>query len=125
MRRAVLARRKVINQRCRYHGFSFPTLFGSTARGDRTRNSDVDILVWTLGDDQGAAERSKVLAGEISILLGAEVEISIGEWIHPAVADRALRTGTVLFRWSGPSLRLRRWRNRRSTERWIEEVPAN
>lgn len=121
VRRSVVRRRKAINERCLSYGFSYPTLFGSTARGDRTFHSDVDILVWTRGNDPGAADRAEALAGELTTLLHEDVDISIGEWVRPCVADRAVRTGTVLFRRSGPWLRLRRWMNRGDTERFDEE----
>lgn len=120
--RTVAAQRREITERCGHHGFAHPTLFGSTARGDQGPDSDIDILVWVLGDARGAADRRMALAGELAGLLGRKVDIAIGQWTEPEVVDRALRTGTPLFRRSGPAVRVRRWRYRGDGRRFAGPV---
>lgn len=83
-----------INSHMREHGASNPRIFGSVARGDDDRNSDIDLLV-DFDISQGLIPIAK-LSRELSILLGEKVDVAPVKMLRPAVAKSALSEAVPL-----------------------------
>lgn len=60
-------------------------VFGSVARGDETRTSDIDLLV-DLSDDVGLVGLAR-LAREIGEILGVDVDVVPSDSLEPAVRE--------------------------------------
>ena len=78
----------------REHGASNPRIFGSVARGDDDRDSDIDLLV-DFDISQGLVPIAK-LSHELSILLGEKVDVAPVKMLRPAVAKNALAEAVPL-----------------------------
>ena len=78
----------------RKHGASNPRIFGSVARGDDDRDSDIDLLV-DFDISQGLVPIVK-LSHELSILLGEKVDVAPIKMLRPAVAKNALAEAVPL-----------------------------
>ena len=81
---------------CRRYRIAELSVFGSTARGERRPDSDVDILVefepgvvW--GWDYFALER------ELAALLGCPVDLATKKWLKPGVRAEILREARVVY----------------------------
>lgn len=77
-----------VNAICTKHGASNLRIFGSTARGDETPQSDVDFLV----DFERGRGVLQLMALEMELeqLLGAKVEVLTVGGLSPFLKDRIL-----------------------------------
>jgi predicted nucleotidyltransferase/DNA-binding XRE family transcriptional regulator len=78
----------------REHGASNPRIFGSVARGDDDKNSDIDLLV-DFDISQGLVPIAR-LSHELSILLGEKVDVAPVKMLRPSVAKSALAEAVPL-----------------------------
>jgi predicted nucleotidyltransferase/DNA-binding XRE family transcriptional regulator len=88
LERLVITHRDEILEAARRRGASNVRLYGSVARGEDTRTSDVDVLV-----DLRPGRTLMTLAAlsnELSDLLGADVEVATEDVLRPEVRRRAL-----------------------------------
>jgi uncharacterized protein len=80
------------------HGAVNVRVFGSLARGDDDRASDIDLLVELAGDRSGADELLTVLglSVELSELLGVRVGVATPRTLRSNVLDAALAESVPL-----------------------------
>ena len=78
----------------REHGASNPRIFGSVARGDDDKNSDIDLLV-DFDISQGLVPIAR-LSRELSLLLGEKVDVAPVKMLRPSVAKNALAEAVPL-----------------------------
>jgi uncharacterized protein len=76
------------------HGASSVRVFGSMARGDAGRDSDVDLLVQLKPDVSGLALGG--IAVDAEALLGRRVDVLTEGALHPRLRDQVLRSALVL-----------------------------
>jgi predicted nucleotidyltransferase len=85
----------LIIQVLRLHGVKRAALFGSAARGELTRKSDVDVLV-----DLGKGKSLMDLVGlklDLEEALEKKVDVITYNSIHPLLKERILKDQQVLF----------------------------
>lgn len=89
MGRLVRSNRAEIVSILHRHGFSQPRLFGSTARGTATPNSDIDLMADPVGD----LDLMKVLDAkhDLEELLGVDVDFAAPELLKPHIRAEAER----------------------------------
>lgn len=80
---------------CRENDVATPGLFGSTARGEATEQSDIDFLV-------RFKKRKSLLAvvrfeRELSEVLGRKVDLLTESAISPYIRDYVLRDLTIIY----------------------------
>lgn len=78
-------------------GVAHLRLFGSSARGETRRNSDVDLIA-----DFASGQRVTILTlgglqQRLTELLGAEVDLSSEAWMKEPVRRRALEEAILVF----------------------------
>jgi len=67
-----------------------PRLFGSVARGDATSGSDIDLLVDLSPGGGSELLRVSGLAEELTVLLGARVDVVAASLLRGEVSSNAL-----------------------------------
>ncbi|MFC1706564.1 nucleotidyltransferase family protein [Planctomycetota bacterium] len=83
---------------CREFGVRRLDAFGSTARGEVTRSSDVDLLVEFVEPDRSPARRFFGFLHSLEDTLGCEVDLlTIGGLRNPHVRARVLRERVLLY----------------------------
>jgi uncharacterized protein len=87
--------RELIINMCRDNDISMVGIFGSTARGEATESSDVDLLV------RFAKPKSLLflvrLERNLSEILGRKVDLLTESAISPYLKDRILKELTVIY----------------------------
>ena len=84
-----------LNSVCHKYGVSTLSVFGSTVRGDRRSDSDVDILV-TFSKRIGLLGLV-ALERELSQFLGKKVDLLTEAAISPYLRDRILKERQVVY----------------------------
>jgi predicted nucleotidyltransferase len=81
---------------CRRYRVAELWVFGSTARGDRAPDSDVDVLVeFEPGVVHGLSYF--VLEQELAALIGHPVDLASKKWLKPTVRAEILRDARALY----------------------------
>lgn len=88
------SKREAILAVARAHGADNVRLFGSTVRGERRTESDIDILV-TPGPDWTLMDRIR-LKQALEDLLGAEVDLVTDSTLHPRLREHILEEAAPL-----------------------------
>jgi predicted nucleotidyltransferase len=88
------ARREEILGIAARHGASQLRVFGSAARGEDRRDSDIDLLV-ELEPDRSLLDHIALIQ-ELEDLLGRKVDVVNDRALHPGVRDRVLREAVPL-----------------------------
>jgi predicted nucleotidyltransferase len=86
--------RHELAQLCREQGIVFAGLFGSWARGEATRDSDVDVLVRFEGR-QSLVDLARI-EREISEELGQSVDLVTENALSPYLRDRVMQDLEVI-----------------------------
>src|SRR5262245_56468417 len=90
-----------------HHDVTTVYLFGSTARGTRRADSDVDVGVLVEGQPPRTIDGLKLdLQGELERALGHEVQLVVLNGAPPDLVHRVLRDGKLLLD-RDPSKRIR------------------
>ncbi len=76
------------------HGFSNLRVFGSMARNEATKQSDVDLLV-DVPEDTSALTMVGIEM-ELQTLLGRRVDLATEDMLHPFYRDRVLKEAKSL-----------------------------
>jgi len=77
------------------HGVVRAALFGSQARGEATKKSDLDFLV-EFGGEKTLLDLA-ALQMELEEVLGKEVDILTYRSVHPRIRDKVLRDQVMLL----------------------------
>jgi predicted nucleotidyltransferase len=72
-------------------------LFGSVARGEASRHSDVDLMAEFDGTKRLTLVKIGSLQGRLTDLLGAPVELSSSEWMREPIRSKALNEAVEAF----------------------------
>ncbi len=83
-----------IRQIAARHGATNLRVFGSIARGEDDKSSDLDLLVDTLPQTSAWFPAGLVL--ELEALLGRKIDVVTTKGLHPLIRDRVLREALVL-----------------------------
>jgi predicted nucleotidyltransferase len=87
--------RDIIVEMCRENDVSMVGIFGSTARGDASASSDIDLLV------RFAKPKSLLslvrLERKLSVVLGRKVDLLTESAISPYLKDRILNELMVIY----------------------------
>jgi predicted nucleotidyltransferase len=86
--------KKRLARLCREHGAIYAGLFGSWARGEATRDSDVDILV-RFEARQSLVDLARI-EREISEELGQSVDLVTENVLSPSLRDRVMQDLEVI-----------------------------
>jgi predicted nucleotidyltransferase len=78
-----------------YNDIAFAFLFGSSARGEDTVLSDVDIAIYFT--DAVDFYRMNGLREDLSELLGREIDIAVLNNISPIIRMQVLKKGTLIL----------------------------
>ena len=88
--------REAITAFCRAHHIRKLALFGSVLREDFRPDSDVDVLVeFQQGHVPGLAFFE--MEGELSKILGREVDLNTPQFLSPYIRDRVQREAEVQY----------------------------
>lgn len=90
LRAAIAAHRDALDGILRRYRAANPRLFGSVARGDATRNSDIDLLVDLLPGGGNDLLRVAGVAEELSQILGSRVDVVAESLLRDDVSSSAL-----------------------------------
>jgi predicted nucleotidyltransferase len=94
MTRLLHNHRSAILRLAREHGARNVRIFGSTARGDNTVESDLDLLVEM---EEGRSLVDHVaLKQDLEDLLGQDVDVVTEASLHPRIRERVLREAILL-----------------------------
>lgn len=78
-------------------GIAHVHLFGSTARGEATPASDIDLLIdFDESNPQSLMSLSR-LKDQLTDLLGQEVDLSCADWMYDHIRMRALSEAVLAF----------------------------
>lgn len=81
---------------CRRYRVVELSVFGSTARGERREESDVDVLVeFEPGTVWGLEYFA--LEQELAALFGRRVDLATKKWLKPSVREEILREARVVY----------------------------
>jgi predicted nucleotidyltransferase len=80
---------------CRQNDISMVGIFGSTARGEATESSDIDLIV-KLSKPESLLSLVR-LEGNLSEALGKKVDLLTEGAISPYLKDRILKELTVIY----------------------------
>jgi uncharacterized protein len=72
-------------------------VFGSVARGDNSRESDVDLLADFDNTKHYTLLTMGRLENRLADLLGTKVDLSSPEWLKESVKDQVLREAVLAF----------------------------
>lgn len=90
LRAAIAGHRGALDAIMRRYAATNPRLFGSVARGDATPDSDIDLLVDLLPDGGNDLLRVSGIAEELTVLLGARVDVVAASLLRGEVSSSAL-----------------------------------
>ena len=90
----ILEKREEILRRARSHGAVNVRVFGSTARGDRDAESDVDFLV-DMEEGRTLLDLSGFLL-DLEEILGCEVDVATEKGLKTRIRDRVLKEAVPL-----------------------------
>ena len=96
LRAAIAAHRDAVAVILRRYRATNPRLFGSVARGDATRGSDIDVLVDLLPGGGNDLLRVAGVAEEMSQLLGLRVDVVAESLLRDEVSSSALADAAPL-----------------------------
>ena len=96
LRAAIAAHRDAVAVILRRYRATNPRLFGSVARGDATRGSDIDVLVDLLPGGGNDLLRVAGVAEEMSQLLGLRVDVLAESLLRDEVSSSALADAVPL-----------------------------
>ena len=96
LRAAIAAHRDAVAVILRRYRATNPRLFGSVARGDATRGSDIDVLVDLLPGGGNDLLRVAGVAEEMSQLLGLRVDVVAASLLRDEVSSSALADAVPL-----------------------------
>lgn len=96
LRAAIAAHRDAVAVILRRYRATNPRLFGSVARGDATRGSDIDVLVDLLPGGGNDLLRVAGVAEEMSQLLGLRVDVAAESLLRDEVSSSALADAVPL-----------------------------
>ena len=96
LRAAIAAHRDAVAVILRRYRATNPRLFGSVARGDATRGSDIDVLVDLLPGGGNDLLRVAGVAEEMSQLLGLRVDVVAESLLRDEVSSSALADAVPL-----------------------------
>ena len=88
--------RPAIAELCAKYGVVELSVFGSTARGDDSPDSDVDLL-YVRGPDAKRGLAFFGLAEELQALIGRPVDLVPKDGLHWVIRDRVLGDSEVLY----------------------------
>jgi len=77
----------------RYHA-SNVRVFGSVARGESRKDSDVDLLIDF--SDENSVLDYVALQRELEVLLSRKIDLVISECLHPLIREQVLREAHTL-----------------------------
>ena len=86
--------REDILRLAREHGARNVRVFGSAARGEETKDSDLDVLV-EMEDGRSLVDHV-ALKQDLEELLGQKVDVVTEASLHPRMRDRVLREAVPL-----------------------------
>ena len=87
--------RETLGEVLKRHGVKRAALFGSTARGEATEKSDIDLLVEFEG--RKSLFDLSGLKLELQELLGRNVDVLTYASLHPLLKEKILREQEVIF----------------------------
>ena len=90
LRAAIVRHRDALDVIMSRYAATNPRLFGSVARGDAKRGSDIDLLVDLLPGGGNELLRVSGIAEELTVLLGARVDVVAASLMRVAVSSSAL-----------------------------------
>jgi len=90
LRAAIASRRGALEVIMHRYAATNPRLFGSVARGDATSGSDIDLLVDLSPGGGSELLRVSGLAEELTVLLGARVDVVAASLLRGEVSSNAL-----------------------------------
>lgn len=90
LRAAIARHRGALDAIMRRYMATNPRLFGSVARGDATPDSDIDLLVDLLPGGGNELLRVSGIAEELTVLLGARVDVVATSLLRGEVSSSAL-----------------------------------
>lgn len=90
LRAAIEGQRGSLDAILRRYAATNPRLFGSVARGDATPDSDIDLLVDLLPGGGNELLRVSGIAEEMTVLLGARVDVVAASLLRGEVSSSAL-----------------------------------
>lgn len=96
LRAAIASHRDALDVVLRRYQAANPRLFGSVARGDATRDSDIDLLVDLLPDGGNDLLRVSGIAEELSHLLGRRVDVVAEPLLRGEVSAAAIGDAVAL-----------------------------
>lgn len=96
LRAAIAAHRDALDVVLRRYRATNPRLFGSVARGDATRDSDIDLLVDLLPGGGNDLLRVAGVAEELSQILGSRVDVVAASLLRAEVSSSALADAVAL-----------------------------
>ncbi len=82
---------------CRRYGVARLAVFGSSARGDFHRDSDVDLLVEFHPEERVGLLRFGSLQIELGQLLGQRVDLVAQNGLKPLLREEVLREARALY----------------------------
>ncbi len=91
---ALQQQREAILALCKHYHASNVRVFGSIARGESRKNSDVDLLI-DFPDEHSVLDYV-ALQRELEVLLSRKVDLVISECLHPLIREQVLREAHIL-----------------------------
>lgn len=96
-RQTVIARLREHAPELKAAGLMHVRVFGSTARGESSPRSDVDLLVDFDPDKRQALVSVGNLQSRLSELLDVQVDLSVAEWMREPARSRAIHEAVLAF----------------------------
>ena len=96
-RQAVIARLREHAPELQAAGLLHVRVYGSTARGENSPGSDVDLLVEFDPDKRQTLVSVGSLQSRLSELLHAQVDLSAAEWMREPVRTQAIKEAVLAF----------------------------
>ncbi len=87
---------------CKHYGVARLDVFGSVARGDADRESDVDVL-YVLEPGSHLGWNIEHLADELSEVFGRPVDLVSRNALHQRIREQVLAEARLLYRRSQPA----------------------
>ena len=78
-------------------GIAHLRLFGSTARGEATAASDVDLMVEFSASQRPTLVTLGRLQGRLTEILKVKVDLSSADWMREPIRSRALKEAVLAF----------------------------
>ena len=78
-------------------GLAHLRLFGSAARGEATPHSDIDLLADFAPDKRITLLTVSGIQIRLTLLLGAQVDLSSSAWLKDQVRQQALQEAIIAF----------------------------